>query len=422
MTRTTPNVNNETLTWQHGEKVHHLTVGTADWYVWLEQVSTFAFTGPTGTFTARKEPRQRGGAYWKAYRKRAGKLHRVYLGKSNELTLARLQAVATALAEDMSVEDDSSEKQGSNEQQTWNRRDATAMKRTPQMRPAEQVFQPGMLPIPLTPLIGREEEQAQLYTLLTQPQVRLVTLVGPGGVGKTRLTLQVAIDARAVFPDGVFFVPFASVRDPRFVLSTIAQVLGVHAFASSSVIERVQEYLQNKQLLLVLDNLEHLLKAVLQLEQLLLTCPSVKLLVTSRTVLHIQGEHEFPLLPLALPNLTTLATKETLIQYAAVALFVQRAQAVLPTFQITEENARSIAAICVRLDGLPLALELAAASIKLFPPQALLHRLSHRLHILMGRRASPGIRSLRSYQVWQRHSSILDWSMPISKTLRHLAH
>ncbi len=289
MARATPEVQQETLTWQDGTEVHQLTVGTTDWYAWLERASTFAFTGPTGTFTARKEHRQRGGAYWKAYRKRAGKLRRAYLGKSNALTLTRLQMVATALAGDADLTASLSKagEQRRGEQQTWNGISSPPIVQPPQAEPIGKKPQQSLLPVPLTPLIGREEETAQVCTLLKQPLLRLVTLVGPGGGGKTRLALQVAIDVRDAFPSGVFFVPLASIRDHQPVIATIAQTLGLPASDRSSILERVQAHAQDKQLLLILDNLEHLLEAASELEQLLVMCPGVKLLVTSRMVLHI---------------------------------------------------------------------------------------------------------------------------------------
>ncbi len=358
-------------------------IETADWYAWLEQNSTFAFVGPTGTFTARKERVQRGGAYWKAYRKRDGKLRRAYMGKSNELTIARLQSVAALLAED-AVKDLSPEvgEHGSDEQQIQTGMSFPALTQTLQTEPAEQPVELPLLPVPLTPLIGRERERIEVCALLRQ--IRLVTLVGLGGVGKTRLAVEVATSVLDAFPDGVFFVPLASLRDPKLVMSSIVQTLGLRTSDPSTAMERVQSYARDKQLLLVLDNLEHLLEATSELEQLLTTCPGVTLLITSRTVLHIRGEHEFPTPPLALPDLNSLPENDALVQYAAVKLFVQRAQAVRLTFQVTSENARFIAAICVRLDGLPLALELAAARIKLFSPQALISRLVQSSSALSG--------------------------------------
>jgi predicted ATPase/DNA-binding CsgD family transcriptional regulator len=238
------------------------------------------------------------------------------------------------------------------------------------------------LPTPLTPLVGREQEIAAVCALLLRPEVRLVTLTGTGGVGKTRLAVQVAAEVLADFPDGVFFVSLASLSDPALVLSTIAQILDIKESGARPLSELLTAYLGDKHLLLCLDNFEHLLEASPQLTDLLRVCPHLAILVTSRAVLHLQGEHLFPVPPLAVPDLTQLPLTETLPSSAAVALFLQRAQAVQLTFQLSSTNARPTAELCIRLDGLPLAIELAAARIPLFPPQALLARLNQRLHLL----------------------------------------
>jgi predicted ATPase/DNA-binding CsgD family transcriptional regulator len=212
--------------------------------------------------------------------------------------------------------------------------------------------------------------------------VRLLTLTGAGGVGKTRLALQVTTALGEYFADGVTSVPLAPISDPDLIIPTIAQALGTTGGGAGSFLALLQAALRDKHLLLLLDNFEQVLPAAPQLTELLAVCPDLKLLVTSRAVLHVQGEHEFPVPPLALPNLTQLPEPEVLSDYAAIALFLQRAQAALPTFELTAANASAIAGVCVHLDGLPLAIELAAARIKLLPTQALLARLGHRLEIL----------------------------------------
>src|SRR6266699_6439238 len=197
--------------------------------------------------------------------------------------------------------------------------------------------------------------------------------------------MHVATEILADFPDGVFFVSLASISDPALVLSAIAQVLDVKESGARPFSDLLTADLRDKHLLLCLDNFEHLLPAAPQLTDLLSACPHLTMLVTSRAVLHVQGEHLFPVPPLAVPDLIKLPpTAETLLSSAAVVLFLQRAQALQPTFQITSTNARPIASVCIRLEGLPLAIELAAARITLLPPQALLARLSRRLQVLTG--------------------------------------
>jgi predicted ATPase/class 3 adenylate cyclase/DNA-binding CsgD family transcriptional regulator len=261
---------------------------------------------------------------------------------------------------------------------------------------------PNNLPVQLTPLIGREKEVAAVLHLLHREDVRLVTLTGPGGTGKTRLGLQVAAEINDLFPDGVYFVNLAPISDPEFVVPTIAQTLSIREVAGQSLPERLQEELQQKQLLLMLDNFEQVVRAALQLVDLLGACPKLKVLVTSREVLRVRAEHEFAVPPLALPDPTHLPELAVLSHYAAVALFIQRAQAARSDFQVTDANARAVAEICVRLDGLPLAIELAAARVKLFPPQALLARLDQRLQVLTsGARDAPARQqSLRNTLAW----------------------
>ena len=260
-----------------------------------------------------------------------------------------------------------------------------------------------LLPMPLTSLVGREQEVAQVCAWLHRPEVRLFTLTGTGGVGKTRLALAVAQHVLDDFPDGVYFVTLAPVSDPERVTATIAQALGLWEAGDRPLLEQVREYLQEKQLLLLLDNFEQVVAAAPQLTDLLTSCPHLSVLVTSRAALHLSGEHEFALSPLAVPDLAQLPVLADLAHVATVRLFVERAQAVKADFHLTETNAHTIAAICVHLDGLPLALELAAARIKLLPPQALLKRLSHRLDLLTG-----GAHDLPSRQQTLRNT--LQWS------------
>jgi predicted ATPase/class 3 adenylate cyclase len=262
---------------------------------------------------------------------------------------------------------------------------------------------PNNLPMQATPLIGREREVAAACALLRQPNVRLLTFTGLGGTGKTRLSLQVAAELLDDFANGVFFVALDLIRDPDLVVRTIAHALGVTETGEKPVLETLKDYLRDKQVLLVLDNFEQVVEAAPVVSQLLLTSPGLKVLVTTRIVLHLYGEREFPVPPLALPNPHHLPPLEHLSQYDAVRLFIERAQAVKPDFTITNANAPAVAEICHRLDGLPLAIELAAARIKLLPPHAMIARLKSRLQMLTG-----GARNLPARQ--QTIRGAIDWS------------
>ena len=241
---------------------------------------------------------------------------------------------------------------------------------------------PNNLPAQITPLVGREHEIEAVRQLLLKAEVRLVTLTGPGGIGKTSLSLQVAISLLDEFAHGVFFVGLAAISDPELVLPTIAQTLGIRENRSKPLRESVIEYLCDKRLLLVLDNLEQVVAAAPVVADLLAACPQLKILVTSRIVLRLKGEREYPVEPLPAPDPRATISKEAFSQYAAVELFIQRARAVKPDFEVNNDNAPAVAEICFRLEGLPLAIELAAARLKLFSPQALLARLGSRFELL----------------------------------------
>jgi len=241
---------------------------------------------------------------------------------------------------------------------------------------------PNNLPFQPTPFIGREKEVAALGQLLCREDVHLVTLTGPGGIGKTRLALQVAAELSDLFADGISFVDLAPLNDPALVIAAIAQSLGIREVSGQPLLERLKDELQRKQMLLLLDNFEQVVSAAVQVADLLATYPLLKVLVTSRVVLHVQAEHEFFVPSLSLPDPNHVPDLAALSQYEAVALFLRRAQSARSDFHVTNANAPAVAEICVRLDGLPLAIELAAARMKLLSPEALLVRLHQPLHVL----------------------------------------
>ena len=263
------------------------------------------------------------------------------------------------------------------------------------------------LPVPRAPLIGRDTDVVKARQIVLRDSARLVTFTGPGGIGKTRLAVQVANELRSHFEGGVYFAALSTITDPVLVPQAVAQALGVSTSSQSSPIDGLKEHLgadlQAAPMLLLLDSFEHLLGAVSFVADLLAIEAPLKILVTSREPLHLYGEHEVPVLPLPRPDPLRTTSLDTLARNPAVMLFVERATASKPDFTLTSENARAIAEICNRLDGLPLAIELAAARVKTLPPSAMLGRLESRLQILTG-----GARDLPARQ--QTLRAAIAWS------------
>ncbi len=261
------------------------------------------------------------------------------------------------------------------------------------------------LPSQATAFIGREREVTAVKELLLRDDVRVVTLTGSGGIGKTRLALQVAGEVRERFDGGICFIPLAAVTDPLLIPSIIAQGLGIRETGRAVSVQSLKEYLQDLRsgLLLLFDNFEHMLAAAPVVAELITVAHKLRVLVTSRAPLHIYGEYEFPVPTLALPDLHAGTSREMLSKNPTVALFMARAVAVKPNFELTEENAQAVATICTRLDGLPLAIELAAARIKLLSPSAMQSRLESSLQLLTG-----GAKDLPMRQ--QTLRGTIDWS------------
>jgi predicted ATPase len=309
-------------------------------------------------------------------------LQSAYLGKSEALTLERLNASAMKLS-DASRADPS----------------AKTPEQIPEAADRYVSFSPSFedgvpfkqeryryagsspLPSPLTSLIGREQEIASICRLLRDGRVRLLTLTGPGGVGKTRLALEIAAQVQHDFAGGVCFVSLASLSDPALVLPTIVRALGLGKSAQAPL-DYLQQVLHDQHLLLLLDNFEPVVTAAPLLSALLATCPRLQMVVTSREILHVRGERTFLVQPLTLPDPMHDAGRLDVTRASAVALFIERVQEIQPDFALTHDSAALVAAICRRLDGLPLAIELAAARLKVFSLTELKGRLEHRLHLL----------------------------------------
>jgi predicted ATPase len=264
---------------------------------------------------------------------------------------------------------------------------------------------PTNIPVQRTGFVGREKEVAAAKELLLREDVRLVTVTGPGGIGKTRLAVEVAGGLCERFPGGIHFVPLSPISDPGLLASVIVQTLGIREGGGQSPLEILKKNLEDSlraPMLFLLDNFEHLVQAAPTVAELLAMGPNLKILVTSRSPLHVYGEHEFPVPPLAMPDSPAMPPVEVLSQYPAVALFVQRAVAVKPDFELNRENAPDIIEICTRLDGLPLAIELAAARVKVLSPSSMRTRLASRLQLLTG-----GARDLPQRQ--QTLRAAIDW-------------
>jgi non-specific serine/threonine protein kinase len=349
------------LTFHNG--VESIEIGDVVWRQWLNAPATtsFHFEAEGGSFTARRE-RRRGHVYWYAYRHRGRRLKKVYLGRSDDLDQIRLSAAAAQLCGKAST--------------------AQARRKTTRHLPRQTEESYSSLPAPATRLIGRDREIAAVRKRFVADGARLVTLTGPAGTGKTRLAIEVAKRLADDFLGGVAFIDLASVSRPDQVVAALARALGVRDLGGRPVRECLYEWLHPRRVLLVFDNFDHLVTAGTDIADLLTRCPEVCALVTSREALRLRWERLVFVPPLGLPTGQGEGSMKDIARSSAVMLFVDRARDLNPAFRLTSDNVSAVAEICARLDGLPLAIELAAARARLLSPREISRRLDQRLPFL----------------------------------------
>jgi predicted ATPase/DNA-binding CsgD family transcriptional regulator len=416
MAATTPRVS-DGLLFVGDEATSPLAVGSPAWFAWLAGAMAFAFVGADGRFTARKErvSNGRGGWYWRAYRRVGRRLLRAYLGRSEALALALLEATATRLADEAASLDDDRDRAPRRGDSAGRGQPSAA---APAGRAGRRSPVPGNLPGTMTSFVGREQELAEVARLVTA--TRLLTLTGAGGCGKTRLALEVARAVAGDYPDGAWLVELAAATEPMSVPRLVAASLQIRPQPDVPPLDALLTSLRPRRLLLALDNCEHLIDSCAALvDALLRACPGVHVLATSREPLSIAGEVAWRVPSLAAPPPDFAGSAGELAPFAAVALFVERGRAALPGFRLTPHNAVAVAQICRQLDGIPLALELAAARVSLLSVEQIAARLDDRFRLLTGARRQVAPRQ-------QTLQAAMDWSYdllgePERDVLRRLA-